>query len=230
MIILIRKILKPGLIVSCQALEDEPLHSSKIMARMAVAAQMGGAVAIRANSGKDIKKIRKEVNIPIIGLVKKDYPDSEIYITPTMKEVKEVVKAGADIIAVDATDRLRPNSVTLDEFYKEIKKKYPDIYLMADVSTFEEGIKADELGFDLISTTLSGYTSYTSDVNLPNIRLVEQLSKEIKNAVLTAEGGIWSSEDLKKCMEFSYSAVIGSAITRPQLITKHYVDGMKKIN
>lgn len=224
---MIRKILKPGLIVSCQALEDEPLHSSKIMSRMAVAAQMGGAVAIRANSGKDIKKIKKVVNIPIIGLVKKDYPDSDIYITPTMKEVQEVVRAGADIIAVDATDRLRPNSITLDEFFHEIKVKYPHLYLMADVSTFEEGKKADELGFDLISTTLSGYTSYTSDVKLPNIDLVEQLSTELKNAVLTAEGGIWTPEDLKKCLKFSYSAVIGSAITRPQLITKRYVDEIK---
>lgn len=221
---MITKILKRGLIVSCQALEDEPLHSSKIMARMAVAAHEGGAIAIRANSGKDIKMIKKNVDLPVIGLVKKIYEDSDIYITPTMKEVDEVVKAGAEIVAVDATDRLRPNSITLEEFVRNIKEKYPNVYLMADISTLEEGKKADELGFDLVSTTLSGYTSYTKGIILPNVRLVEQLSKEMKNALLIAEGGIWTLEDLNECMMFSYSAVIGSAITRPQTITKRYVD------
>lgn len=226
---MIRKVLKPGLIVSCQALKNEPLHSSRIMAQMAVAAEMGGAVAIRANSSKDIRKINKKVNIPIIGLVKKIYPDSDVYITPTMKEVKAIVNAGADIIAIDATNRLRPNKVTLDDFYFKIRTRYPHVYLMADVSTLEEGKKADELGFDIISTTLSGYTGYTQDTDLPNIHLVEQLSKEIKNAVITAEGGIWSLEDLRECMKHSYSVVVGSAITRPQLVTKRYVDEINKI-
>jgi N-acylglucosamine-6-phosphate 2-epimerase len=198
------------------------------MARMAYAAELGGAVAIRANSGKDIKAIKKKVKLPIIGLVKSCYPDSEIYITPTMKEVKEIVKAGAEIIAIDATNRVRPNSVTLDEFYHEIRSKYPDKYLMADISTLEEGKKADELGFDIVSTTLSGYTSYTRDVNLPNISLVEELSKVVKNAILTAEGGIWTLEELNQCIKHSYGVVIGSAITRPQISTKRYADGINK--
>ncbi len=226
---MIREILKPGLVVSCQALKNEPLHSPKIMAQMAVAAEMGGAVAIRANSGKDIRMIKKKVTIPVIGLVKKTYPDSDVYITPTMKEVKEIVKAGADIIAIDAINRMRPNNVTLNDFYNTIKTKYPNKFLMADVSTLEEGKNADKLGFDIISTTLSGYTSYTEDIDLPNVELVRQLSRQIKHSILTAEGGIWSLEDFRECMKYSYSVVIGSAITRPQLVTKRYVDEIKKI-
>lgn len=225
---MLKDLLRPGLIVSCQALEDEPLHSPKIMARLAYAAEMGGAVGIRANTGKDISAIKKRVKLPVIGLVKRNYTDSEVYITPTMKEVKEIVKAGAEIIALDATMRLRPNKLTLKELYEEIREKYPDKYLMADISTLDEGIYADELGFDIVSTTLSGFTSYTKDNKLPNIALVEALSKNLKNAILIAEGGIWTIEELNECLKYSYAAVIGSAITRPHIATRRYVEGINK--
>ena len=118
--------LKGGLIVSCQALEDEPLHSSEIMARMAYAAMLGGAVGIRANSAKDIAKIKKEVNLPIIGLAKKVYEDSPVFITPTEKEIDELVAVGCEIIATDATDRIRPHGESLQEFFAKIRQKYPN--------------------------------------------------------------------------------------------------------
>ena len=119
------------LIVSCQALNDEPLYSPLIMERMAVAAQEGGAAGIRANSPRDIEKIREAVDLPIFGLYKIVYDDSEVYITPTMKEVDALIEAGPDIIALDATKRIRPNGVTLEEFFRSVKEKYPDQIFMA---------------------------------------------------------------------------------------------------
>ena len=150
--------LQGKLIVSCQALSNEPLHSSFIMGRMALAANEGGAAGIRANTKEDIKEIQSQVDLPIIGIVKRDYEDSKVYITPTMKEVDELMEVKPEIIAVDATGALRPGNVTLDEFFHQIKEKYPDQLLMADCSTVEEALHADELGFDLIGTTMVGYT------------------------------------------------------------------------
>ena len=159
--------IKGGLIVSCQALEDEPLYSSFIMSKMALAAEEGGAVGIRANSVVDIAEIQKSTALPIIGLIKKDYADSEVYITPTEAEVDALVLVGADIIAMDATNRPRPNGESLDAFFKRIKEKYPNKLFMADCSTYEEGIHASELGFDIVGTTLSGYTKEITYMSLP---------------------------------------------------------------
>lgn len=221
--------LKGELVVSCQALADEPLHSSYIMSKMAVAAKLGGAVGIRANGYEDILAIKQEVDLPVFGIVKRDYPDSKVYITATMKEVDELVKAGAEIIAVDATDQLRPNGQTLDEFYFEIKKKYPDQLLMADISTFEEGIKAYKLGFDLVATTLAGYTSYTESDALPNVKLVQSLA-EVLDIPVMAEGGYWRTEDLEEALlAGAHACIVGSAITRPMEITKRFVSSLNKM-
>ena len=213
-----------GLIVSCQALEDEPLHGSAIMSKMAKAAKIGGATGIRANTLEDIKAIKDEVDLPVIGIVKNDYSDSDIYITPTIKEVDEVYQAGAEIVAIDATDRIRPNNESLEDLLKAIRVKYPDLVVMADISTSEEGYRAAKVGFDLISTTLSGYTEYTKHVKLPNYRLIRDLAKKIDLPII-AEGGIRCPKDLKKALKSgAFSAVIGSAITRPHLITKQFVE------
>ena len=221
--------IKGGLIVSCQALPEEPLHSDYIMSRMAVAAQMGGAVGIRANSVKDILAIKKVVNLPIIGLIKQVYSDSEVYITPTMKEVDDLVHVGADIIAIDATNRIRPGGITLDSFFREVRKKFPDKLFMADCSCYEEGIHAEELGFDLVGTTLSGYTSYTKGTPLPNFDLMKRLSAELKVPVI-AEGGIWSPEELKTAIKTGvYACVVGSAITRPMEITHRFVQAISNL-
>ena len=139
--------LKGKLIVSCQALPDEPLHSSFIMGRMALAAKQGGASGIRANTPEDIKEIKTQVDLPVIGIIKRNYDDCEIYITPTIKEIDELMEAKPEIIALDATISSRPKGQKLDEFFHEIKEKYPDQLLMADCSTIEEALHADELGF-----------------------------------------------------------------------------------
>ena len=152
------KEIKDSLIVSCQALENEPLHSSFIMSRMALAAKMGGAKGIRANSISDIHEIKKVVDLPIIGIIKKDYPGTSVYITPTMKEVDDLVKEGVDIIAMDATFSKRLNNESIDEFFEKVKNKYPQQMFMADCSTVAEAIHADAIGFDFIGTTLVGYT------------------------------------------------------------------------
>lgn len=217
----LRKI-KKGLIVSCQALEDEPLHGPDIMGKMALAAESGGAVAIRANSVEDIKEIKKNVSLPIIGLIKADYPNKLRYITPTIKEVKALVEVGVDIIALDATYR---DGMTEDN-YREIVTyiKNNNILAMADISTLEEGIKAEQIGFDIISSTLSGYTSYSPQSNGPDYKLVKQLVKSVKIPVI-AEGKIASEKQLTKMLKSKpYAVVMGGGITRPQLITKRFVN------
>lgn len=152
---------KGKLIVSCQALEDEPLHSSFIMGRMAYAALTGGASGIRANTVSDIQEIKKNVELPIIGIIKKQYGDNQVYITPTMNEIDALAAEGVDIIALDGTKRERPDGNTLENLMKEAKRKYPNQLFMADISSVEEAIEAERVGFDIVGTTLVGYTEYT---------------------------------------------------------------------
>ena len=218
--------IKGGLIVSCQALSTEPLYSSFIMAKMAYAAKLGGAVGIRANTPEDIKSIKQMVDLPMIGLYKQVFDDSEVYITPTYEAVDELVEAKADIIALDATNRVRTNGITLEEFFTKIRKKYPKMLFMADCSCFEDGIRAMELGFDLVGTTLSSYTKETQETILPDYGLMKKLAETLTIPVI-AEGGIWSPEELKKAMDTGvYAAVVGTAITRPMEITKRYVNAI----
>lgn len=224
------KSLEKKIIVSCQALYDEPLFSSSIMGKMALAACLGGAAGIRANTGVDIKEIRKNVSVPIIGICKKCYSDSTVYITPTFVEIKEVALAGADIIAIDATNRIRPNDEKLCDLIFKAKNKFPNKIFMADISTLEEGIYAEELGFDLISTTLSGYTTYSKKAEGPDFDLINQLSANIRKPVI-AEGRIETLEDAKQAiLQGAYALVIGGAITRPQIITKNFVTAISEID
>lgn len=220
--------LKKGLIVSCQALKDEPLHSSFIMGKMAYAAYLGGAKGIRANSYEDIVEIKKSVDLPVIGIVKRDYADSSIYITPTIKEIGELVAAKVDIIALDATDRVRPNNQTLGSFVKEIRETYNDLLLMADISTYEEGLKAAELGFDIISTTLSGYTPNSPKLEGPDFELLDMLVRTVKKPII-AEGRIWEASDAAEALRIgAHAVVVGTAITRPREITKRFVSALPK--
>ncbi|MBS5368771.1 MAG: N-acetylmannosamine-6-phosphate 2-epimerase [Longibaculum muris] len=218
-----------NLIVSCQALEGEPLHSSFIMSKMALAAQMGGAKGIRANSVEDIHAIKKEVDLPIIGIIKKDYVGTDVYITPTMKEVDALVEEGVDIIAMDATIQSRLNDLSLDDFFKAVKEKYPHQLFMADCSTVEEAIHADELGFDFIGTTLVGYTPQSQNLKIENndFEIIKEIVKHVKHPVI-GEGNIDTPEKVKRVLELGcYSVVVGSIITRPQIITKRFVDKIK---
>lgn len=219
--------LRGGLVVSCQALPDEPLYSSYIMSRMAYAALEGGAVGIRANTVEDITEIKKTVDLPVIGIIKAVYEDSEVYITPTMKEVDALVECGVEIIAVDATNRPRPCNISFEEFFKEVRAKYPDQLFMADTSCYEEGVQALNLGIDILGTTMSGYTAYTKGRSLPDYELMEKYVA--LGCPVIAEGGIWSPEQLKKAMDKGvHCAVVGTAITRPRDITKRFVKALEE--
>lgn len=212
---------KGRLIVSCQALENEPLHSPFIMGRMAKAAMEGGAVGIRAQGVEDIIEIKKVTGLPVIGIIKRNYEDSDIYITPTKKEVDELLTTGCEMIALDATNRVRPNNEDLKELIKYIKEN--GVLVMADISNYDEAIKAQEYGVDCVSTTLSGYTPYTKTLEGPDFVLMERLVKDLEIPVI-AEGKVNTPQDLKRVFELGvYSSVVGSAITRPQLITEKFV-------
>ncbi|MEC2078016.1 N-acetylmannosamine-6-phosphate 2-epimerase [Metabacillus fastidiosus] len=223
--------IKKGLIVSCQALNGEPLHSSFIMGRMALAAKEGGAVGIRANSVTDITEIKKQVDLPIIGIIKQVYGDNPVFITPTMKEIDALAETGAEIIATDATNRKRPDGSDLETFYKEVKSKYPNLLLMADVSSVEEAIAADELGFDIVAPTLYGYTEETNGLKIDdhNYEVIKQIVNEVKYAKVIAEGNVSTPEIAKSVLDINvHAVVVGGAITRPQIITKRFVEAMKE--
>ena len=224
--------IKNHLIVSCQALEYEPLHSSFIMSKMALAAYQGGAKGIRANTIEDIQAIKKEVDLPIIGIIKQEYEGSVVFITPTIKEVDALVKEGVDIIAMDATIRERPHHIYLDDFFKEIRKKYHNQKFMADCSTIEEAIHADELGFDFIGTTMVGYTKESKGLKIEenDFEIIRTIIQKVKHPVI-AEGNIDTPQKAKRVLELGcYSVVVGSIITRPQLITKRFTDIMEAKN
>lgn len=218
-----------GLIVSCQALEGEPLHSSFIMGRMSIAAKEGGAKGIRANSVPDILEIKRCVDLPVIGIIKQVYGQNPVFITPTMKEIDALMTTGVEIIATDATSRIRPDGKSLDQFYQEVKTKYPEVILMADVSTVEEAIYADELGFDIVAPTLYGYTDETDGLKIDsnNYRVIKQIVKEVKHAKVLAEGNVFTPEIARTLLDINvHAVVVGGAITRPQQITKRFVEAM----
>lgn len=221
--------LRHKLIVSCQALPDEPLHSDFIMARMAVAAKEGGASGIRANSVVDIAAIRKAVDLPIIGIIKRDYEGADVYITATMKEVDELMTVRPNIIAIDATTSTRPNGESLKEFFQKAKGKYPDQLWMADCSTIDEMLTADQLGFDFIGTTLVGYTkqSQGDKIESNDFEIIRKALSKLSHPLI-AEGNIDTPDKVHRVLELgAYSVVVGSAITRPQLITKKFVEATK---
>lgn len=217
--------IRGGIIVSCQALPDEPLYGKGIMTLMAKAAEIGGAVGIRANGVEDIKDIKKSVKLPVIGIIKQEFSDSEVYITPTIEMAKLVIESGADIIALDATNRRRHNGLSLSELFKYIKEK-SDIITMADISTLEEGINAQNMGFDIVATTLAGYTSYSRNLSYPDYDLLTELLKNLSIPVIM-EGRVSRPEQARHALNIgAYAVVVGSAITRPQEITRRFVEAL----
>lgn len=217
---------RKGLIVSCQALEDEPLFGADTMAKMAKSAEVGGAAAIRANSTQDIAAIKKATKLPIIGIIKRVYNVSDVYITPTLQEVRELMEVGVDLIALDATRRSRPNGATLESLVAYMKERGQKV--MADISTLEEGLYAASLGVDCVSTTLSGYTPYSPQEPEPDYTLVKEAAGQLKIPVF-AEGKIhMPSQAVQMLMLGAHAVVVGSAITRPQLITERYAVEIRK--
>ena len=221
--------LKGKLIVSCQALDNEPLHSPFIMSRMAVAEEEGGAEGIRANSVADIAAIKQLVSLPVIGIIKRDYPDSEVFITATMKEVDELMSVGPELIALDATARPRPGGQRLDALVAEIRAKYPSVLLMADISTAEEALTAQSLGFDCVGTTLYGYTAETEGHALPenDCGFLRDVLAAV-NIPVVAEGNVETPTLAARCLELgAHTVVVGGAITRPQQITARFAAAIK---
>lgn len=221
--------LPQGLIVSCQALPDEPLHSSFIMSKMALAAYQAGAVGIRANSKEDIIAIKEEVPLPVIGIVKRDYPGSKVYITATSKEVDELIESKCEVIALDATKQERSKE-TLEELVAYIREKAPNVEIMADISTIEEAEHADELGFDYVGTTLRGYTDYTQGHILyeNNFAFLREVLDKV-NAKVIAEGNVITPEMYKAVSDLGvHCTVVGGAITRPKQITERFINAVKE--
>ena len=217
---------KKKLIISCQALPGEPLHSSFIMSRMARAASMAGAAGLRANSVVDIQAIQDETALPIIGIAKVDYDDSEVFITPTIKEMRSVASTGCQVVACDVTGRPRPHHEELAEIVKQMRAEFPDTLLMADTDRLESVEIANELGFDMIGTTMHGYTPATEGLNVADndfeyLKEVVDLAK----APVIAEGKIDSPAKLKRCLELGcHAVVVGGAITRPLQIARTFID------
>lgn len=218
--------LNKQIIISVQAMPNEPLYKEEVLTAMMKSVVNGGAKGLRLAGARDVKNAKKLFNLPVIGLTKPDKLPQNwkeiVYITPTLKEVDELIEADADIIATDATQRPRPKE-SLKEILNYIKSH--NKLAMADISTFEEGIKARELGFDIISTTLSGYTQNSKqDLKGPDFELAEKLSKTLDCPVIL-EGRIWEPKEVDKAFDLGvHAVVIGSAVTRPQLITKRFCE------
>ena len=220
--------LQGGLIVSCQALEGEPLFGADIMARLALAAKLGGAVGIRANTPLDIASIKHVVpELPIFGLWKVVVPGfEEVYITPRLREALAVAEAGAEIIALDATLRPHPEGTTA-ELIQAIKHGTQRLVL-ADIDSEESALAAIDAGADAISTTLSGYTPSSPQLPGPDLGLVARLAARALPVPLFAEGRIHSPDDARRALDAgAFAVIVGGAITRPAQITERFVAALR---
>jgi N-acylglucosamine-6-phosphate 2-epimerase len=222
----ILRTLQKGLIVSCQAKPGSPLRNPQVMAAMAQAAEAGGAVGIRANGAQDIAAIYNSVKLPIIGINKVVHDGFDVLITPTLDAARQVVAAGADIIAMDATLRPRPDGLSVAQAIQLYKREL-GVPIMADISTLEEGLAAAEAGANIVATTLSGYTPYSRQQEDPDFLLIAELSACLQTPII-AEGRLISPEDARRALELgAHAVVIGTSITAVDWITQRYVAALQ---
>lgn len=218
--------IRGGLIVSCQARKGWPMYGTEIMVAFAKAAQQGGACGIRATEPENIKAIKNEVGLPMVGIFKQWHKGHEVYITPTYESAVAVIEAGAEIVAMDGTKRKRPNNEVLDDIIEKIHKNYSNILVMADCDNLESGKYAQKCGADIVSTTLAGYTEATNKQQSFNPKLVNEFKKNLLVPII-AEGHISNTEELHAAYQNGAdSVVIGTAITRPEIITKKLVSSL----
>lgn len=222
--------MKGGLIVSCQYYEDEPIYTPDMCVKMAEAAEWAGAVGIRANSPQDIRAIKEVVHLPIIGLYKRWFENTDVFITPRMEDVDAIVEAGCDIIALDCTFQLTHEGNPAINLLPKVKAKYPDIPVFADVSNVEEALKAIELGADIVAPTLYGYTQQTKQTEGADYRMFAEFCRLLSDkAYVFMEGHVFTPEDAMKCVFLgAHAVVVGGAINRPHLIAKRFVDLLGK--
>lgn len=220
--------LKGGLIVSCQVQHDDPCYSEDFVLKMAQSAEWAGAVGIRANSPEQIRLIKKHVNLPMIGLYKIWHEDTDVFITPTLDAAMQVWEAGAEIIALDCTNQITHEGRPAWELLPRVKEALPEALIFADVSNYQEAEHAVELGADIVGPTLYGYTEETKHITAPDLREFARMCRDLGDrAFMIMEGHIYSPEDAVKCLYLGADAVVvGSAITRPHLIAKRFVDLM----
>lgn len=215
--------LRGGLIVSCQAYPGEPLRDPDTMSRMAQAAAIGGAVGIRAQGLEDIQLIHELVTVPQIGLLK--IGEDGVFITPTLQDALLVVQAGAEIVALDGTRRLRPDGLTLAQTIEAVHAQ-TDAVVMTDVGDLDDALHSEDAGADLVSSTLAGYTGTRPRTRGPDLELVADLASKLHVPVL-AEGRVRTPDQARACLEAgAYAVVVGTAITHPTTITKGFVSAL----
>ena len=211
-----------GLIVSCQAPAGSPLAKPEIIAAFAETAAQNGAVGVRIDAPQNIVAVKSKVAIPVLGIYKIVTDRSAVYITPTFDAARQIADAGADIIALDATFRARPNDERIENIVRQIgtELKKP---IAADVALLEEGLRAEEIGFDAVITTLAGYTEDTKHILGPDFKLVEKLAKNLSAPVI-CEGRLSSAEDVRRAFECgAFAVVVGSAITGVDRLVGRFV-------
>ncbi|SCL93138.1 N-acetylmannosamine-6-phosphate 2-epimerase [Sporanaerobacter sp. PP17-6a] len=218
--------MKKGLIVSCQVQRDDPIYTDDIAVKMAESAQWAGAVGIRANSPEQIRAIKEKVDLPMIGLYKIWHKDTDVFITPTLDAAREVWEAGADIIALDCTAQITHEGRPAWDLLKIVRREIPEAIILADISTYEEAARAIDNGADIVAPTLYGYTKETAHIEGPDYRTLAKMCRNFKDsAYVIMEGHIYTPEDAMKCIYLgAHAVVVGSAITRPHLTAKRFVD------